>query len=180
MKTKRDLEKLLSKFKNNYKNRILIRYIHDETSEIEKEISYLQENTILISDEHLSIVVNNFDEFIANNSDEEIEKLINENIEIVALKLVKFLLEILCEVKYSRSNNESIDEKITNELLKIKKIKEKEYITQEELEEIFGLKKDKVLELRTKKELKYFQMADKEKVLFKMEDVKKFMNKYTK
>ena len=50
MKTKRDLEKLLSKFKNNYKNRILIRYIHDEISEIEKEISYLQENNILISE----------------------------------------------------------------------------------------------------------------------------------
>ncbi len=180
MKTKKDLEKLLSKFKNNYKNRILIRYVHDEISEIENEISYLQKNTILISDEHLAIVTNNFDEFIANNSDEEIENLIEENVEIVALKLVKFLLEILCEIKYSKLNNESINEKTENELLKIKKIKEKEYITQEELEEIFGLKKDKILELRTKKELKYFQIADKEKVLFKMEDVKKFMNKYTK
>lgn len=180
MKTIKDLEKLLSKFKNNYKNRILIRYIHDEIDEIEKEISYLQKNTILINDEHLAIVTNNFDEFIANNSDEEIENLIEENIETVALKLVKFLLEILCEINYSKLNNESINEKITDELLKIKKIKEKEYITQEELEEIFGLKKDKVLELRANKELKYFQMADKEKVLFKIEDVRKFMNKYTK
>ena len=50
----------------------------------------------------------------------------------------------------------------------------------DELEEIFGIKKDKVLELRTNKELKYFQMGDKEKVLFKIEDVRKFMNKYTK
>ncbi len=152
MKTIKDLEKLLSKFKNNYKNRILIRYIHDEIDEIEKEISYLQKNTILINDEHLSIVTNNFDEFIANNSDEEIENLIEENIETVALKLVKFLLEILCEIKYSKLNNEKINEKIEDELLKIKKIKEKEYITQEELEENFGLKKDKILELRTKKE----------------------------
>ena len=180
MKTIKDLEKLLSKFKSGYKNKIIIRYIHDDIIQIENKISYLQSNTIAINDQFLDITTNYFDEFIANNSDEEIEELINENIEIVALKLVKFLLEILCEVKYSRLNNESIDEKITNELLKIKKIKEKEYITQEELEEIFGLKKDKVLELRTKKELKYFQMADKEKVLFKMEDVKKFMNKYTK
>ena len=84
MKTKKDLEKLLSKFKNNYKNRILIRYVHDEISEIENEISYLQKNTILINDEHLAIVTNYFDEFIANNSDEEIEKLIDENIETVA------------------------------------------------------------------------------------------------
>lgn len=180
MKTIKDLEKLLSKFKNNYKNRILIRYIHDEIDEIEKEISYLQKNTILINDEHLAIVTNYFDEFIANNSDEEIEKLIDENIETVALKLVKFLLEILCEVKYSKLNNESIDEKIAEELLRIKIIKEKEFITMDELEEIFGLKKDKVLELRTNKELKYFQMGDKEKVLFKIEDVRKFMNKYTK
>lgn len=180
MKTIKDLEKLLSKFKNSYKNHIFIRYIHDEIDEIEKEISYLQENTISIDDQHLAIVTNNFDEFIANNSDEEIEELIEKNIEIVALKLVKFLLEILCEIKYSKLNNESINEKIEDELLKIKKIKEKEYITQEELEEIFGLKKDKVLELRANKELKYFQMADKEKVLFKIEDVRKFMNKYTK
>ena len=118
---------------------------------------------------------------ITNNSDEEIEELIEKNIRIVALKLVKFLLEILCEIKYSKLNNENINEnineKIEDELLKIK---EKEYITQEELEEIFWLKKDKVLELRANKELKYFQMADKEKVLFKIEDVRKFMNKYTK
>ena len=166
MKTIKDLEKLLSKFKNNYKNRILIRYIHDEIDEIEKEISYLQKNTILINDEHLAIVTNNFDEFIANNSDEEIENLIEENIETIALKLVKFLLEILCEVKYSKLNNTNIDEKIAEELLRIKIIKEKEFITMDELEEIFGLKKDKVLELRTNKELKYFQMGDKEKVLF--------------
>ena len=77
-------------------------------------------------------------------------------------------------------NNTSIDEKIAEELLRIKIIKEKEFITMDELEEIFGLKKDKVLELRTNKELKYFQMGDKEKVLFKIEDVRKFMNKYTK
>ena len=114
---------------------------------------------------------------ITNNSDEKIEELIEKNIEIVALKLVKFHLEILCEIKYSKLNNENINEKIEDELLKIK---EKEYITQEELEEIFGLKKDKVLELRANKELNYFQMADKEKVLFKIEDVRKFMNKYTK
>ena len=114
---------------------------------------------------------------ITNNSDEEIEELIEKNIRIVALKLVKFLLEILCEIKYSKLNNENINEKIEDELLKIK---EKEYITQEELEEIFWLKNDKVLELRANKELKYFQMADKEKVLFKIEDVRKFMNKYTK
>ena len=123
------------------------------------------------------MITNNFDEFIANNSDEKIEELIEKNIEIVALKLVKFHLEILCEIKYSKLNNENINEKIEDELLKIK---EKEYITQEELEEIFWLKKDKVLELRANKELKYFQMADKEKVLFKIEDVRKFMNKYTK
>ena len=127
------------------------------------------------------MITNNFDEFIANNSDEKIEELIEKNIRIVALKLVKFLLEILCEIKYSKLNNENINEnineKIEDELLKIK---EKEYITQEELEEIFWLKKDKVLELRANKELKYFQMADKEKVLFKIEDVRKFMNKYTK
>lgn len=75
---------------------------------------------------------------ITNNSDEEIEELIEKNIRIVALKLVKFLLEILCEIKYSKLNNENINEnineKIEDELLKIK---EKEYITQEELEEIF-------------------------------------------
>lgn len=75
---------------------------------------------------------------------------------------------------------EDFDEKIAEELLRIKIIKEKEFITMDELEEIFGLKKDKVLELRTNKELKYFQMGDKEKVLFKIEDVRKFMNKYTK
>ena len=80
------------------------------------------------------MITNNFDEFIANNSDEKIEELIEKNIEIVALKLVKFLLEILCEIKYSKLNNENINEKIEDELLKIK---EKEYITQEELEEIF-------------------------------------------
>ena len=84
------------------------------------------------------MITNNFDEFIANNSDEKIEELIEKNIEIVALKLVKFHLEILCEIKYSKLNNENINEnineKIEDELLKIK---EKEYITQEELEEIF-------------------------------------------
>ena len=180
MKTKKDLEKLLSKFKDRYKNKIIIRYIHDDVTQIENKISYLQSNTIYIDDQQLDIVTNYFDEFIANNSDEEIENLIEENIETIALKLVKFLLEILCEVKYSKLNNTSIDEKIAEELLKVKKIKEKEFITMDELEEIFGLKKDKVLELRTNKELKYFQMGDKEKVLFKIEDVRKFMNKYTK
>ena len=62
---------------------------------------------------------------ITNNSDEEIEELIEKNIRIVALKLVKFLLEILCEIKYSKLNNENINEnineKIEDELLKIKK-----------------------------------------------------------
>ena len=67
------------------------------------------------------LITNNFDEFIANNSDEKIEELIEKNIEIVALKLVKFHLEILCEIKYSKLNNENINEKIEDELLKIKK-----------------------------------------------------------
>lgn len=180
MKTKRDLLRVITKFKNNFKYNILIRYTHDDIEEIQQLITYFQDNKVSLDDENMEILSNIFEEFIADIEDEEIHKLIDDNIEEVTYKLEKFMLEILSEILFTKQNNENIEKKIVDEVLKIRKIKEREYITQEELEEIFRLKKDKILELRVKKELKYFQMGDKEKVLFKLEDVRKFMNKYTK
>lgn len=161
---------------------ISCRYINNEVEDIEYLVNYLNNphNDIKTEDEVLEVVMYLFNNYLAEIDDEETDNLVDENIKIITYKLVKLLLEVLEEIRYSKLNNENIDKYIIEEVLKIKKLKEKEYISQEELELIFGLKKDKVLELRTKKELKYFQMGDKEKVLFKLEDVRKFMNKYTK
>jgi hypothetical protein len=161
---------------------ISCRYINNEVEDIECLVNYLNNpyNDIKTDDEALEVVMYLFNNYLAEIDNEETDNLVDENIEAVTYKLVKLLLEVLEEIRYSKLNNENIDKHILEEVLKIKRLKEKEYISQEELELIFGLKKDKVLELRTKKELKYFQMGDKEKVLFKLEDVRKFMNKYTK
>ena len=63
--------------------------------------------------------------------------------------------------------------------MNIKNIKEKEYLTSEEISLLYQIKKDKLLELRTKKMLPYFQIEDNSKVLFKKKDIEEFMKKYT-
>ena len=72
-----------------------------------------------------------------------------------------------------------MNKKTFEQIENIKLIKEKEYLTSDEISLIYQIKKDKLLQFRTSKMLPYFQIEDNSKVLFKKKDIEEFMKKYT-
>ena len=124
------------------------------------------------------------DDIIFKNATEEYKEDFyshkhNENV----LELAKLITQdYIIKLNILKNNNDSIldsEQKTFDQIENIKNIKEKEYLTQEEVSLLYQLKKDKLLELRTKKMLKYFQVEDNSKVLFKKNDIEEFMKKYT-
>ena len=99
------------------------------------------------------------------------------------LELAKLITQdYIVKLKILIQNNYFIldsEQKTFDQIENIKNIKEKEYLTSDEISLLYQIKKDKLLELRTKKMLPYFQLGENTKVLFKKNDIDEFMKKYT-
>ena len=151
--------------------------INTITNEIDNiQLSYENEDYTFFADIADDIIFSNAsdeykDDFSTHEHHEnvlELAKLITQDY-IVKLK-------ILIQNNYFILDSE---QKTFDQIENIKNIKEKEYLTSEEISLLYQIKKDKLLELRTKKMLKYFQVEDNSKVLFKKNDIEEFMKKYT-
>lgn len=180
MKNKRDLDRLLLKFKTNCKQSIIMRYINDDIEEIKEVISELQENGITIDDENLEVIKYIFDEYVSTLKDEELIDYVDANIDIVTKSLIKSLLAMLDEVIYHKNNEDDFEAILMEEKKRLIQIKEKEYITEKEVFDIYNLKKDMLLTLRNRKELEVFQIDEQGKVLYSQDELKSFMKKYTR
>lgn len=180
MKNKRDLDRLLLKFKTNCKQSIIMRYVNDDIEEIEEVISELQEDGITIDDENLEVIKYIFDEYVSTLKDEELIDYVDANIDIVTKSLIKSLLAMLDEVIYHKNNEDDFETILMEEKKRLMQIKEKEYITEKEVFDIYNLKKDMLLTLRHRKELEVFQIDEQGKVLYSQNELKSFMKKYTR
>ena len=94
----------------------------------------------------------------------------------IFIGLSVYIIRLLIKNNYFILDSE---QKTFAQIEDIKNIKEKEYLTSDEISLLYQIKKDKLLELRTKKMLPYFQIEDNSKVLFKKKDIEEFMKKYT-
>ena len=177
---KKELTKLIKsaeKILNEKIEKVKFFSISTITNEIDNiQLSYENEDYTFFADIADDIIFKNTteeyrDDFSSHEHNEnilELAKLITQDY-IIKLK-------ILIENNYFVLDNE---QKTFEQIENIKLIKEKEYLTQEEVSLIYQIKKDKLLELRTKKMLKYFQVENNSKVLFKKNDIEEFMKKYT-
>ncbi len=102
-----------------------------------------------------------------------------KNIFLLSKTMMEDYIHNLNSLIKDESKNIAVLTNKNDEIEKMKLMKEKEFLTSEEVTTIYQIKKDKLLELRTKKLLKYFQLGDNGKVLFKKEDVDEFMKKNT-
>ncbi len=151
--------------------------INTITNEIDNiQLAYENEDYTLFADIADDIIFKNAteeyrDDFSSHEHNEnvlELAKLITQDY-IIKLK-------ILIKNNYFVLDNE---QKTFEQIENIKLIKEKEYLTSDEISLIYQIKKDKLLQFRTSKMLPYFQIEDNSKVLFKKKDIEEFMKKYT-
>ena len=177
---KKELTKLIKsaeKILNEKIEKVKFFSISTITNEIDNiQLSYENEDYTFFADIADDIIFKNTteeyrDDFSSHEHNEnilELAKLITQDY-IIKLK-------ILIKNNYFVLDNE---QKTFEQIENIKLIKEKEYLTSDEISLIYQIKKDKLLELRTKKMLPYFQIEDNSKVLFKKKDIEEFMKKYT-
>jgi len=181
MQTKRDLQRLLKKFKTNHYKIIQVRYINDDLNDIKQLVNHLDDTNIeiTINSEEMSLIKDYFDCFLLEY-DEDIENFINKNIDEVSLQLLKFFLQILNEIIVNKETGVNSEDVILQERLRLIRIKEKAYLTEKDVLEIYDLKKDMLLTLRNRKDLLNFQIEENGKVLYEHAELKAFMKKYTR
>lgn len=148
---------------------------------LKKELDNIQ---IAYEHEDYSYFADLSDEIISNNSNDDYKEYFSTSYHLNNVeKLSKILTEIYIKnvLKLVDNTYENIESKFScnEEIEKVKLIKEKEFLTTDEVSLIYQLKKDKLLELRTKKHLKYFQLEENSKVLFSKKEVEDFMRKNT-
>ncbi|KLE03616.1 helix-turn-helix domain-containing protein [Aliarcobacter butzleri] len=123
------------------------------------------------------------DDVIFENIENYSENYMNENHIVNIENLAKLVFEnYIIKLRFLLKNNSLIldnEKNIFENVEKLKLMKEKEYLTSEEVSTLYQIKKDKLLDLRTKKKLKYFQEEENGKVLFAKKDVEEFMKTYT-
>ncbi|PRM99216.1 helix-turn-helix domain-containing protein [Aliarcobacter cryaerophilus] len=171
------LKKYAEKELNNKIEKVKFFSLDTITNEIDKiQESYENEDYTFFADLADSVIFENISEEYRDDFSSEDH---NENI----LELAKFITQdYIIKLKILIKNNYVVldSEKNTFEQIeRINLIKEKKYLTSEEVSLIYQIKKDKLLDLRTKKMLKYFQIEDNAKVLFNKKDIEEFMRKYT-
>ena len=171
------LKKYAEKELNNKIEKVKFFSLNTITNEIDKiQESYENEDYTFFADLADSIIFENISEEYRDDFSSEDH---NENV----LELAKLITQdYIIKLKILIKNNYVVldSEKNTFEQIEsIKLIKEKKYLTSEEVSLIYQIKKDKLLELRTKKILPYFQMEDNGKVLFNKNDIEKLMREYT-
>ena len=158
-----------------------------------EEIKFFSNNTITNEIDNIQFSYENEDyTFFAdiaddiislNASDEYKDDFSSHEHHENVLELAKLITEdYIIKLKILIKNNYFIldsEQKTFAQIEDIKNIKEKEYLTSDEISLLYQIKKDKLLELRTKKMLPYFQLGENTKVLFKKNDIDEFMKKYT-
>ncbi|MGJ0357341.1 helix-turn-helix domain-containing protein [Aliarcobacter butzleri] len=140
------------------------------------QVSYENKDYSYFSDLADDIICNNlncdYKEYLSSsnhfNNIEAFAKIIFEN-------YIQELKKLINNKTENIDNHNNSDDKLEN----IKIVKEKEYLTTDEVSLLFQLKKDKLLELRNNKKIKYFQDGDNTKVLFNKKDIENYMNKNT-
>ncbi|RXJ92868.1 hypothetical protein CRV00_12025 [Malaciobacter molluscorum] len=155
------LQPIINKFKENYKNTIISRYINDDIEELEELLKYLDDsdNHITLEDESMTLIEYYFTDFLMNES-EEVEEFFYENIEESYIHLLKFFIEIINQIIYNKKNNINFNDIISKEKLRIESIKSKVLITTKELEECYGIEERHQQKLRTEKKIPYYQDKD--------------------
>ncbi len=176
--TKNELDILLKKFPDTFNSTLdeIKCYSQDKLRKTLVDIQNQYEN------EDYSCFADLADDIISNKKNKYKEFSSTDhfkNIFLLSKTMMEDYIHNLNSLIKDESKNIAVLTNKNDEIEKMKLIKEKEYLTSEEVTAIYQIKKDKLLELRTKKLLKYFQLGDNGKVLFKKEDVDEFMKKNT-
>lgn len=176
--TKNELDILLKKFPDTFNSTLdeIKCYSQDKLKKTLDDIQNQYEN------EDYSCFADLADDIISNKKNKYKEFSSTDhfkNIFLLSKIMMEDYIHNLNSLIKDESKNIAVLTNKNDEIEKIKLMKEKEFLTSEEVTAIYQIKKDKLLELRTKKLLKYFQLGDNGKVLFKKEDVDEFMKKNT-
>lgn len=178
--TKNELDILLKKFPDTFNSTLdeIKCYSQDKLRKTLVDIQNQYEN------EDYSCFADLADDIISNKKNNKYQRDVSgpdhlKNIFLFSKIMMEDYIHNLNSLIKDESKNIAVLTNKNDEIEKIKLMKEKEFLTSEEVTAIYQIKKDKLLELRTKKLLKYFQLGDNGKVLFKKEDVDEFMKKNT-
>lgn len=176
--TKKELDILLKKFPDTFNSTLdeIKCYSQDKLRKTLVDIQNQYEN------EDYSCFADLADDIISNKKNKYKEFSSTDhfkNIFLLSKTMMEDYIHNLNSLIKDEPKNIAVLTNKNDEIEKIKLMKEKEFLTSEEVTTIYQIKKDKLLELRTKKLLKYFQLGDNGKVLFKKEDVDEFMKKNT-
>lgn len=147
---------------------------------IENELKNIQ---IDFQHQNYTLFTDLVDDVIFENVENYSENYLSENHIVNIENLAKLVFEnYIIKLRFLLKNNSLIldnEKNIFENVEKLKLIKEKEYLTGEEVSTLYQIKKDKLLDLRTKKKLKYFQEEENGKVLFSKKDIEEFMKNNT-
>ncbi|WP_152633092.1 helix-turn-helix domain-containing protein [Aliarcobacter butzleri] len=175
----KEINKLL-KFTNKFIDEKVESFKFLSNDIIESELKNVQ---VDFQHQNYTLFTDLVDDVIFENVENYSENYLSENHIINIENLAKLVFENYISKLRFLINNTSLvldsEKNIFENVEKLKLIKEKEYLTSEEVSELYQIKKDKLLEIRTKKLLKYFQLEDNGKVLFAKKDVEEFMKTYT-
>ncbi|MDH1976342.1 helix-turn-helix domain-containing protein [Aliarcobacter butzleri] len=175
----KEINKLL-KFTNKFIDEKLESFKFLSNGVIESELKNIQ---IDFQHQNFTLFADLVDDVIFKNVENYSENYLSENHIVNIENLAKLVFEnYISKLKFLKNNTSLIldnEKNIFENVEKLKLMKEKEYLTSEEVSELYQIKKDKLLEIRTKKLLKYFQLEDNGKVLFAKKDVEEFMKTYT-
>lgn len=176
--TKNELDILLKKFPDTFNSTLdeIKCYSQDKLRKTLVDIQNQYEN------EDYSCFADLADDIISNKKNKYKEFSSTDhfkNIFLLSKTMMEDYIHNLNSLIKDESKNIAVLTNKNDEIEKIKLMKEKEFLTTEEVSTIYQIKRDKLLELRTKKLLKYFQLEENGKVLFKKEDVDEFMKKNT-
>ena len=175
----KEINKLL-KFTNKFIDEKVESFKFLSNDIIENELKNIQ---VDLQHQNYTLFADLCDDVIFENVGNYSENYLSENHIINIENLAKLVFENYISKLRFLINNTSLvlasEKNIFENVEKLKLMKEKEYLTSEEVSTLYQIKKDKLLDLRTKKKLKYFQEEENGKVLFAKKDVEEFMKNNT-
>ena len=175
----KEINKLL-KFTNKFIDEKLESFKFLSNGVIESELKNIQ---VDFQHQNFTLFADLVDDVIFKNVENYSENYLSENHIINIENLAKLVFENYISKLRFLINNTSLvldnEKNIFENVEKLKLMKEKEYLTSEEVSTLYQIKKDKLLDLRTKKKLKYFQEEENGKVFFAKKDIEEFMKNNT-
>ena len=175
----KEINKLV-KFTNKFIDEKLESFKFLSNGVIESELKNIQ---VDFQHQNFTLFADLVDDVIFKYVENYSENYLSENHIINIENLAKLVFEnYISKLKFLKNNTSLIldnEKNIFENVEKLKLMKEKEYLTSEEVSTLYQIKKDKLLDLRTKKKLKYFQEEENGKVLFAKKDIEEFMKNNT-